>query len=286
MLAHQQAPFVVGYLPQRIIRHVMREEMTEAGIHRYLVAMASLISEMTEGGTRYHLLGDARRKSFASLDGMRMISEGIRSLLVAEQIDRKALLTSEAWFGSADADGIPSFRDINEAWSHLTDHPQAIPQVALVVGSTGAGKTTFARYLAGDFGAQRFSIDEWMKRLHIPDRPADAGFDWYWERIQRCEAVIRDSSERLVELGIPLVLDLGLSDEEHRATWLAWAQRRALDAWIYYVDVPADERWRRVEARNQSASRSSLVTREMFDFVEQRFEPPTSDEAKLAVVRW
>ena len=44
-------------------------------------------------------------------------------------------------------------------------------QLILVVGCTGAGKTTYARQLAAELGAVRFSIDEWMMALFGPDVP-------------------------------------------------------------------------------------------------------------------
>ncbi len=51
---------------------------------------------------------------------------------------------------------------------------------------------------------------------------------------------------------------------------------------LHFIDVPAVERWRRVEGRNtQKGPTYQLgfdVSREMFDFVEQMWEPPTDAE--------
>jgi hypothetical protein len=51
---------------------------------------------------------------------------------------------------------------------------------------------------------------------------------------------------------------------------------------LHFLDVPAGERWRRIEARNATKAEtyqlSFDVTREMFDFVESIWEPPTQDE--------
>jgi predicted kinase len=48
------------------------------------------------------------------------------------------------------------------------------------------------------------------------------------------------------------------------------------------LDVPAEERWRRVETRNTRKGETYQlgfdVTREMFDFVERLWEPPTHAE--------
>jgi predicted kinase len=280
-------PFAVAYLPFRIIRHVMRDEIDVESARRYVNALASLIEDLTVGGERYHLLIDARRKSFTSLDAMRIVSKGFRGHLVAEQIDRKALV-SEQWFGSGDADGIPSFAKLADGWCHLTGNASGVPSVVLIAGSTAAGKTTFARVLAEELTAVRFSIDDWMAHLHLPDRPVDAGFEWHFLRIQRCEAVMRNCCEQLYRIGTPIILDLGFSTLEHRTAWLQWARRTlGADPWIYWVDVEAGERWRRVERRNAAADEPfRRVSRETFESLESRFEPPTEDEAKLAIVRW
>jgi hypothetical protein len=46
------------------------------------------------------------------------------------------------------------------------------------------------------------------------------------------------------------------------------------------VDLPVDERWRRVEQRNKARGEtfSLTVDRAMFDFMEGRWEPPAKAE--------
>ena len=44
-------------------------------------------------------------------------------------------------------------------------------QIHLICGSTGAGKTTYARELANNIGGIVFSIDEWMVSLFREDAP-------------------------------------------------------------------------------------------------------------------
>jgi adenylate kinase family enzyme len=46
--------------------------------------------------------------------------------------------------------------------------------IILIVGSTGAGKTTYARKLAEQIQAVVYSIDDWMKGLYWQDMPAKA----------------------------------------------------------------------------------------------------------------
>jgi predicted kinase len=154
--------------------------------------------------------------------------------------------------------------------------------VHLVVGSTASGKSTFARELAQSQGAVRFSIDEWMIRLFGPDRPEGAGYDFYAPRIERCSEQIWTLVSELVRVGAPSVLEIGLTQRAARSAAYERVARAGLRLKLYALEAPAELRWQRVEARNQgrAATFSMEVTREMFDFVEQMWEPP--DDRELA----
>jgi predicted kinase len=161
------------------------------------------------------------------------------------------------------------------------------PHVALVVGSTGAGKSTFTRTLLDELAAVPFVIDEWVATLYGDDKPDDAGYDWYMPRIQRIETEMRRIAAAVLGAGAAVVLDLGFTERSHRASWIDWARGLGVAPWIYYLDIDADERWRRVQQRNDERGPTFQleVTREMFDFMEARFEPPADDEAPLILVR-
>ena len=117
--------------------------------------------------------------------------------------------------------------------------------VILIVGSTGAGKTTYARTLAEEIGGVRFSIDEWMTALFWPDSPQPIEFAWTMERIDRCEAQIFELAGQLAARGVPAILDLGFTKLEHRDKFRALAGEAGLKAQVHYVDVPPAERWQR-----------------------------------------
>lgn len=153
-------------------------------------------------------------------------------------------------------------------------------QVLLVVGSTGAGKSTFARQLARDQGGVCFIIDEWMVRLYGPDRPEDAGYDWYAPRIERCTERIFQLACDLAEVGVPAVLEIGLTEREARQAFYERTRRAGLTLKLYALQAPAGVRWERVVARNRERGPTFTlnVTREMFDFVESLWEPPDATE--------
>jgi len=152
------------------------------------------------------------------------------------------------------------------------------PGFHIVAGPTGAGKTTYAIALAERLGAMRFSIDEWMAALFWPDAPEGLDYAWAIERVNRCEAVIAATALEAAARGLSVVLDLGFSTAEHRKKFITIAAEAGLEAQIHVADAPAEERWRRVEARNRDRGETFRleVTREMFDFMEGMWEPPST----------
>jgi predicted kinase len=152
--------------------------------------------------------------------------------------------------------------------------------VHLVTGRTGAGKTWHARAIAERFRALRFSIDDWMTRLFWPDSPDPIEFEWTMARIARCEAQIRDEVIALIEIGTDSVLDLGFTKAGHRAEFAEFARSSGADVRLHWIDVPPEERWRRVQQRNSERGETYAmqVDRAMFDFMEAEWEPPTESE--------
>lgn len=153
--------------------------------------------------------------------------------------------------------------------------------VHLVVGSTGAGKSTQVQRLARQHGAVPFVIDEWMRHMFHPDRPADAGYDWYAPRIERSLEMIWRVVLELGRVGVPSVLEVGMTQRAARAEFYQRAEQAGVALQLHLVDAPVELRWQRVQARNraQDGTFALHVTREMFDFVENMWEPP--DEAEL-----
>lgn len=155
-----------------------------------------------------------------------------------------------------------------------------LPDLVLIVGCTGAGKTTYARQLADAAGAVRFSIDEWMTSLFWVDSPQPLQFAWTMERVTRCEAQIFAMAQQVAARGLPSLLDLGFTTRAHRDKFRALAADAGLSVAVHFVDVPADERWFRVNRRNKDRGETYAMTvdRQMFDFMEGLWEPPAEAE--------
>jgi predicted kinase len=154
--------------------------------------------------------------------------------------------------------------------------------IHLIVGSTGSGKSTFARELARRCGGVRFAIDEWMMQLFGPDRPEAAEYDWYAPRIERATEMIWRLVGDLARLRTPCVLEVGLTQRAEREAFYERVRADGLNLKLHVLDAPASLRWERVEARNQSRGEtfSLQVTRDMFDFVEQMWEAPDARELR------
>ena len=154
--------------------------------------------------------------------------------------------------------------------------------IHLVCGSTGAGKTTYAEALSNRINGVRFSIDEWMTALFWMDSPRPMQAAWSMQRVERCLTLIWTTASRMAEQRVPCVLDVGLSQAAGRSRFVALEKGLGLPTQLHFVDVPAQERWRRVAERNRSKGGthhlSFEVTREMFDFVESLWEPPSDVE--------
>lgn len=153
-----------------------------------------------------------------------------------------------------------------------------------IAGSTGAGKTTYANQLAAEIGGVCFAVDDWMARLFWPDSPVMTGGaidpEWAMARVERCAAVIWSVAVDVARAGTPALLELGFTTAETRSRYAALAAEAGLGVQLHFVDVPADERWRRVEARNAAASGplDFPIDRAMFDYVEGLWQPPSDAE--------
>lgn len=152
--------------------------------------------------------------------------------------------------------------------------------IYLICGSTGAGKTTYAHKLRQQLGALHLSIDDWMVTLFAPDKPAQPNWPWIAERVLRCERQILETAFELARIGTPSILDLGLQRIDQRQRVAEKAAAADIAVQLHFLDIDADERWRRVEQRNaqQAETFRMEVTRPMFDFIETIWQPPTAEE--------
>src|SRR5262245_15371752 len=147
--------------------------------------------------------------------------------------------------------------------------------VFLLVGPVGAGKTVVARALERRETALRLSIDEWMIRLHGQRMPRDL----FEARLAACMELLVDLAERVAARGLHVVLDCGFWKRSQRQRTRERLTQAGIAVEIWYLEVDADERWKRVAARNQALPSDCYeITRAEFELFEPRFERPDASE--------
>ena len=152
--------------------------------------------------------------------------------------------------------------------------------VHMICGLTGAGKSTYSEQLRLDLKGVRFSIDDWNARLFFMDRDPSSDFHWFYERVQRSCAQMRDTAEQVLDAGVPVIFDCGFTDRKERTIFYEWAQELGAQVHVHYLDVDTDTRWDRVQRRNAEKGPTYKidVTREMFDFMNRIWQAPVIDE--------
>lgn len=162
------------------------------------------------------------------------------------------------------------------------DSSQA-PLIHVICGSTGAGKSTYAKRLQIEIGAVHFSIDDWMVDLFGPDLQQPMDWNWIRERALRCEDKILSIATALAETGTSSILEIGLQRASRRTEIATTIHNSGCSFQTHFLDVSAQERWKRVQQRNTEKGETFKleVDKEMFDFFEQMWEPPSEDELLL-----
>ncbi|NPD45711.1 ATP-binding protein [Lentimicrobium sp. S6] len=156
----------------------------------------------------------------------------------------------------------------------------------LIIGNTGAGKTTYALQLKAQNKGLIFSIDKWNNTLFFQDKTEGDGVEWILERIERAENMMMDTILQLENAEVDSILDLGLSKFEHREKWRQFAKEHDFKYQIHYLNIDKETRRKRVTKRNQEQGDSFEfeVSAEAFDFMETWFEAPRSEELVGAIV--
>jgi len=147
-------------------------------------------------------------------------------------------------------------------------------RLILTCGLPGAGKTTLARQLAADRGAARLTTDEWLWAL--------GSTPWNATTQRKVEQQLRQLAQEILRLGLSVVLDFGLWARSERDELRSVARAVGVGVELHYLDVPAEELWRRIDARNaQPPWDAHPIRRADLDGWLPLFEAPDAAELEL-----
>jgi predicted kinase len=158
------------------------------------------------------------------------------------------------------------------------------PRVHLLCGLPAAGKSTYARRLAAELPAVRFTLDEWMIRLYglSYDDPA------YPVRSEACQALIWDVAVQILGVGRDVVLDWNQWSRECRTTWRDRASELGYQVLLHQLDVPIEKAIAQALARTPETDRttSHVIDAAGVRHLAAIFEAPSADEGiPIYVVR-
>lgn len=148
------------------------------------------------------------------------------------------------------------------------------PRLILICGLPGSGKTTFAKQLALEVRAVRFSPDEWKH---------DLGIDYYDEegRVQ-LEAQLWLLGQELLTLGQSVILENGFWAREERDELRLAGRTLGVAVELHYLEAPVEELWRRLELRNEEAEPGTVpIKRSDLAKWAAQFEAPDAVELAL-----
>lgn len=131
-----------------------------------------------------------------------------------------------------------------------------------------------ARQLAAERGALRLTQDEWLIAL--------GSSPWDKPTREKVDDQLWLLAQEVLRLGLSVVVDFGLWARIERDEMRSAARGLGVGVELHYLDVPPDELWRRIQARNAEPPWNSYpIGREHFEEWLGIFQAP--DAAELAL---
>jgi predicted kinase len=147
-------------------------------------------------------------------------------------------------------------------------------RLILTCGLPGSGKTTLSAQLAAERNAVRLTKDEWLWAL--------GSTPWDEPTREKIEQQLWRLAQQILRLGLSVVLDFGLWARIERDEMRDAARALGVGIELHYLDIPTEELWRRIEARNSKPPWDSYpIRRSDLDGWVRVFQAPDAAELPL-----
>ena len=147
---------------------------------------------------------------------------------------------------------------------------RSTPALLLLAGMPGSGKSVLARRLARERQALHLDPDTWFVALGLD--PHDHERREVFERLQWDEGL------RLLELGVSVIAESAGWRRVSRDRRRLAAARLGVRTELHVLDVPLNERWRRIQERDLDPARAAHRLRASSFGFESYWEPPGEAE--------
>jgi len=149
------------------------------------------------------------------------------------------------------------------------------PQLFLICGFIGSGKTTISLELADREKAVRLTLDEWVNKLYGAEASKITEFDPQ----ERVKEVMWQVAEGCLRLGTSVVLDWGFWAQRERDTYRKMAEAIGATPKLIFVDCCKQQCLERVLQRNLACDeRSVIINPDELELWWRVFEPPLGEE--------
>jgi predicted kinase len=145
----------------------------------------------------------------------------------------------------------------------------------LMCGLPCSGKTTAARAIEAERPALRLTPDEWIRQLYGAGISGEA-LDGARDPVER---VLWQLAERVLVLGVDVILDFGFWSRAEREEFRLRAAGLGARSELHFLDVPEEELLRRLEVRNADLPAGAFrLDRAQLQAWFELFEPPDDGE--------
>jgi predicted kinase len=145
----------------------------------------------------------------------------------------------------------------------------------LMVGLPCSGKTTRAKELEKEYNALLLTTDKWHIKLFGNDT-MDKDHNIRHENL---EEILWEIAERVLVLGIDVILDFGFWGKTERKYFSNKSKELGVNIMVHYMDIPKEELYKRLEKRNKKLPEGAfIIPKEYMDEYMKIFQPFEQDE--------